>query len=183
MRLYDDPCSGNGYKVRLILALLGRNTITSRSISTRPRPGRPSSWPKIPMAGYRCWSWTTGSIWPSPTRSSSIWRTVRRFFRKTGWRMRRCCNGCSSSSTATSPISRRCGSGCTSMGSRLTPLQEMELPGRMAKGYAALGVMEQRLAHHPNSSSPTYTASPTSRSMPTPTSPMKAASTCRDIRR
>jgi glutathione S-transferase len=24
MRLYDDPCSGNGYKVRLILALLGR---------------------------------------------------------------------------------------------------------------------------------------------------------------
>ena len=32
---------------------------------------------------------------------------------------------------------------------RLTPLQEMELPGRMEKGYAALGVMEQRLAHHP----------------------------------
>jgi glutathione S-transferase len=25
MRLYDDPCSGNGYKVRLILALLGRD--------------------------------------------------------------------------------------------------------------------------------------------------------------
>ena len=25
----------------------------------------------------------------------------------------------------------------------------MELPGRMEKGYAALGVMEQRLAHHP----------------------------------
>src|SRR4051794_3428015 len=24
MRLYDDPCSGNGYKVRLILALLGQ---------------------------------------------------------------------------------------------------------------------------------------------------------------
>ena len=32
---------------------------------------------------------------------------------------------------------------------RLTPLQEMELPGRMEKGYAALGVMEHRLAHHP----------------------------------
>jgi len=32
---------------------------------------------------------------------------------------------------------------------KLTPLQEMELPGRMEKGYAALGVMEQRLAHHP----------------------------------
>ena len=25
MRLYDDPCSGNGYKVRLLLALLGRD--------------------------------------------------------------------------------------------------------------------------------------------------------------
>ena len=32
---------------------------------------------------------------------------------------------------------------------KLTPLQEMELPGRVEKGYAALGVMEQRLAHHP----------------------------------
>ena len=24
MRLYDDPCSGNGYKARLMLALLGQ---------------------------------------------------------------------------------------------------------------------------------------------------------------
>ena len=30
---------------------------------------------------------------------------------------------------------------------KLSPLQEMELPGRMEKGYAALGVMEQHLAH------------------------------------
>ena len=58
---------------------------------------------------------------------------------------------------------------------RLTPLQEMELPGRMEKGYAALGVMEQRLAHHPISS-PTSTASPTSRSMPTPTSRARVGS-------
>ena len=28
------------------------------------------------------------------------------------------------------------------------PAQEMELPGRMEKGYAALGVMEQHLARH-----------------------------------
>ena len=32
---------------------------------------------------------------------------------------------------------------------KLTPLQEMDLPGRMEKGYAALGVMEQHLAHRP----------------------------------
>jgi glutathione S-transferase len=32
---------------------------------------------------------------------------------------------------------------------KLTPLQEMELPERMTKGYAALGVMEQHLARHP----------------------------------
>jgi glutathione S-transferase len=32
---------------------------------------------------------------------------------------------------------------------KLTPLQEMELPGRMERGYAALGVMEQHLARHP----------------------------------
>jgi len=31
---------------------------------------------------------------------------------------------------------------------KLTPLQEMELPGRMEKGYAALAVMEQHLARH-----------------------------------
>jgi glutathione S-transferase len=31
---------------------------------------------------------------------------------------------------------------------KLTPLQEMELPGRMEKGYAALGVMEQHLGRH-----------------------------------
>ncbi|HTR83646.1 MAG TPA: glutathione S-transferase family protein [Reyranella sp.] len=29
---------------------------------------------------------------------------------------------------------------------KLSPLQEMDLPGRMEKGYAALGVMEQHLA-------------------------------------
>jgi glutathione S-transferase len=29
---------------------------------------------------------------------------------------------------------------------KLTPLQEMDLPGRMEKGYAALGVMEKHLA-------------------------------------
>jgi len=33
--------------------------------------------------------------------------------------------------------------------SSLTPLQELDLPERMAKGYAALGVMEQHLARHP----------------------------------
>ena len=32
---------------------------------------------------------------------------------------------------------------------KLTPLQELDLPERMAKGYAALGVMEQHLARHP----------------------------------
>ena len=32
---------------------------------------------------------------------------------------------------------------------KLTPQQETELPGRMEKGYAALGVMEQHLAHAP----------------------------------
>ncbi|HYD04924.1 MAG TPA: glutathione binding-like protein, partial [Reyranella sp.] len=31
---------------------------------------------------------------------------------------------------------------------KLTPQQEMELPGRMEKGYAALGVMERHLAHN-----------------------------------
>ena len=31
---------------------------------------------------------------------------------------------------------------------KLTPQQELELPGRMEKGYAALGVMEQHLGRH-----------------------------------
>jgi glutathione S-transferase len=33
--------------------------------------------------------------------------------------------------------------------SELSPLQKLDLPERMAKGYAALGVMEQHLARHP----------------------------------
>jgi len=32
--------------------------------------------------------------------------------------------------------------------SKLSPLQEFDLPGRVEKGYAALGVMEQHLARH-----------------------------------
>jgi glutathione S-transferase len=32
--------------------------------------------------------------------------------------------------------------------SKLSPLQELDLPGRVEKGYAALGVMEQHLARH-----------------------------------
>src|SRR5215510_14260417 len=32
---------------------------------------------------------------------------------------------------------------------KLSPLQEMDLPNKMKGGYAALGVMEQHLAHHP----------------------------------
>ncbi len=32
---------------------------------------------------------------------------------------------------------------------KLTPLQELDLPERIKKGYAALGVMEQYLARHP----------------------------------
>ena len=32
---------------------------------------------------------------------------------------------------------------------KLTPLQEMDLPNRMEKGYAALGVMDRHLARHP----------------------------------
>ena len=32
--------------------------------------------------------------------------------------------------------------------SKLSPLQELDLPGRGEKGYAALGVMEQHLARH-----------------------------------
>lgn len=31
---------------------------------------------------------------------------------------------------------------------KLSPLQELDLPGRVEKGYAALGVMEQHLARH-----------------------------------
>src|SRR6476646_3804728 len=33
--------------------------------------------------------------------------------------------------------------------SRLSPLQELDMPERLVKGYAALGVMEQHLARHP----------------------------------
>ena len=51
MRLYDDPCSGNGYKVRLILALLGRDydyvplDIDKAETRTPRVPGEEPQWP------------------------------------------------------------------------------------------------------------------------------------------
>ena len=66
---------------------------------------------------------------------------------------------------------------------KLTPLQEMELPGRMEKGYAALGVMEQHLGASPVLRRRPASVSPTSRSMPTRTSRARAGSISTTIRR
>ena len=148
LTLYDFMGSGNGYKVRLLLAQLGMPYKLDRARHPEGRDahaGIPGEEPQRPhpdaAARGRHAPRRVGRHPLVPGRGHDA-----RAGRPAGARRRRC-NGCSSSSTATSPTSRRCASGSTSS-PKLTPLQEMELPGRMEKGYAALGVMEQHLARH-----------------------------------
>ena len=111
MRLYDDPCSGNGYKVRLILALLGRAYDYVPLDIDKAETRTPEFLAKNPNGRYPCWNWTTAACCPNPTRSCTILPTARRSCPPTPSPTRRYCNGCSSSSTATSPTSRPSASG------------------------------------------------------------------------
>jgi Glutathione S-transferase, N-terminal domain len=105
IRLHDSLISGNGYKVRLLLTQLG---ITFERIEYDLVGGEtrtPEFLQKINPNGRIPVIETEDGSFPSPGRSCSTSRTVRRTFRTGGSRGRKSCSGCSSSSTATSRTS------------------------------------------------------------------------------
>jgi hypothetical protein len=116
LRLYDTLISGNGYKVRLLLTQLGLpfervemdifkgETRTPAFLALNPN-GR------IPTAAFRPCGSRMAAIWPNPTPSSVTWPRTLIFGPPTARRGPRLSSGCSSSSTATSPISPCCASG------------------------------------------------------------------------
>ena len=149
MTLYDFMGSGNGYKVRLVLAHLGLPFKLIERDILKGETRTPEFLAKNPNGRIPTLQLDDGShlfesnaiIWylAEGTRLAPADRRARAetlqwmFFEQ----------------YSHEPLHRRwCASGSTSCPSS-TPLQEMELPGRMEKGYAALGVMEQHLATSP----------------------------------
>ena len=147
LTLYDFMGSGNGYKVRLLLAQLGLPYKLVECDILKGETRTPEFLAKNPNGRIPTLQLEDGTHLAES--DAILWYLAEGTTLAPADRLARArrCNGCSSSSTATSPSSPRCASGSTSS-TKLTPLQEMELPGRMEKGYAALGVMEQHLAHH-----------------------------------
>ena len=141
--LYDNPVSGNCYKVRLLLDLLGiefeRRELSSRRSLGAPRGARraqPLAQRADPGAGGRP---PAGRVKRDPLvlrrRHAATCPTIPTS-------APRCCSGCSSSSTSTSPRSRWSASGS---GSRRDRPPAAEIEAKRTAGRAALDVMERHL--------------------------------------
>ena len=185
LRLHDNASSGNAYKVRLLLTQLGSQVRTHR-VRHRPRrdadarvPARQEPERPRPGAGAR--------RRPLPARierdplvsgGGHAVPAAARTTRPGAGSARRCCSGCSSSSTATSRNIATVRHWITH-NVEMTPEREAALPGKRKWGVAALEVMEQHLRTRALLRRRARTRSPTSRSTRTRTSPPKAASTSR----
>ena len=146
--LYSMQRSGNSYKVRLALAQLG---IPYRLVEVDILKGEsrtPEFLAKNPNGQVPLLEVAPGRYHRRVrTRSSGTWPAARRCGRPTASIAPRRCNGCSSSSTASSPISAPPISGSTLVkGGR--ELQQHALEDWMEEGYRSLGVMENHLKQH-----------------------------------
>lgn len=148
MTLYDFMGSGNGYKVRLLLAQLGlRYKLVERDIlqgQTRTPEflvknpnGRI---PTLELEDGACLSESDAILWYlaegtkfAPADRLERARTLQWMFFE------------QYSHEPYIAVARF----WKHFLPKLTPLQELDLPNRMKGGYAALGVMEQHLARHP----------------------------------
>ena len=107
MRLHSAPRSGNSYKVRLLLGLLG----TRCEVVDYDTKGGETHTPgflkdvnpdgKVPVLELE-----DGTMLRSPAPSFTTWPRARPTSPKRNWSGRRCCAGCSSSSTAFYSTSR-----------------------------------------------------------------------------
>ena len=133
LRLYDYLPSGNGYKVRLLLHASSHIPFELVTLDiTKGQTRTPEFLAKNRTAAFRSSRSSARSSWPSRTPSSSISARGRRSCPPTAGARRRCCNGCASSSTATSPTSRPSASGCTTPSSPPTRARRSSRSGRSA---------------------------------------------------
>ena len=182
MTLYDFMGSGNGYKVRLVLAQLGlpyklveRDILKGETRTPEFLAKNPNG--RIPTLAARGRHATSSSRTPS----SGTWPRAPGSRPRTAGRAPRRCNGCSSSSTATSRIIATVRFWKHFL-PKLTPLQEMRAARTHGEGLRRARRHGAASRDVTNSSSATGTASPTSRSMPTRMSRARAASTSTTIR-
>ena len=147
MTLYDYMDSGNGYKVRLVLAHLGLpyklvecdilkgETRTPEFLARNPNGRIPTL--QLEDGSYLCesdaiiWYLAEGTKLAPKDRKARAETLQWMFFEQY-------------SHEPNIAVARF----WKHYLPRLTPLQEMDLPERMKKGYAALGVMEQHLARN-----------------------------------
>ena len=147
LRLYDDPISGNGYKVRLVLTQLGlpfeyvaldvtkSQTRTPEFLAKNPNGRIPTL--KLEDGTYLAescaiiWYLAEGTSLAPVDRLARAHTLQWMFFEQYSHEPY----------IATVRFWKH-------FLPKLSPLQEMELPGRMEKGYAALGVMEQHLGRN-----------------------------------
>ena len=148
LTLYDFMGSGNGYKVRLLLAQLGTpyklvecdilkgQTRTPEFLARNPN-GRI---PTLELEDGTCLAESDAILWylAEGTRFAPADRLERA--RTLQWMFFEQYNH--EPSIAVVRFWRH-------FLTKLSPLQELDLPERMRKGYEALGVMEQHLARHP----------------------------------
>ena len=147
MTLYDYMDSGNGYKVRLVLAQLGvpytlvecdilkGETRTPEFLAKNPNGRIPTlqleDGSYLAESGAIVWYLAEGTKLAPPDRKARGETLQWMFFEQY-------------SHEPNIAVARF----WKHYLPKLTPLQEMDLPSRMDKGYAALGVMERHLAHH-----------------------------------
>jgi glutathione S-transferase len=148
LTLYDFMGSGNGYKVRLLLAQLGLSytlverdilkgeTRTPEFLARNPNGRIPTLQLEDGMhlaeSDAILWYLAEGTKFAPATRLERAQTLQWMFFEQY-------------SHEPYIAVARFWKHYLT----RLSPLQELDLPERMAKGYAAFGVMEQQLAHRP----------------------------------
>jgi glutathione S-transferase len=147
MTLYDFMGSGNGYKVRLLLAQLGlKYTLVERDIlkgetrtpeflARNPNGRIPTlqleDGTHLAESDAILWYLAEGTRFAPETRLERAQTLQWMFFEQY-------------SHEPYIAVARF----WKHFFAKLTPQQETELPGRMEKGYAALGVMERHLAGH-----------------------------------
>ena len=147
MVLYDFMGSGNGYKVRLLLAQLGiayrlverdilkGETRTPEFLAKNPNGRIPTleleDGTHLAESDAILWYLAEGTRFAPETRLERAQTLQWMFFEQYSHEPY----------IAVARFWRH-------FFSKLTPQQEMELPGRMEKGYAALGVMERHLARN-----------------------------------
>jgi glutathione S-transferase len=147
LTLYDFMGSGNGYKVRLLLAQLGLpyklierdilkgETRTPEFLAKNPNGRIPTvqleDGTHLAESGAILWYLAEGTKFAPPDRLARAQTLQWMFFEQYSHEPY----------IAVARFWRH-------FVGKLSPLQELDLPERMNKGYAALGVMEQHLARH-----------------------------------